>query len=173
VEVPQGEPDSIFQGNIRGEFSVLYQLSDLLHLGGGFSWVSFPIDNDKELKEEHWNFVGFHGILGVTFDSAWVGLPLYVEGRVIERRIRPIEHRNWPIQSDNYIRYKPFPQYSCWGVEGVLGFKLRFTPSTRFDFGARVSALLGGDELTLSQHQLRDVDRGWTVGAQAGLVWTP
>lgn len=181
VEVPKGEPDEVFQGNVRGELSVLWFPPTLasrlgaVHLGGGFSWVSFPIENDPGLKDEHWNYVGFHGLLGAAVDTAVVAVPLYAEARLIERRIRPIEHRAWDITSEDYIRYKPFTQYHCWGLEALLGVKvpLRRGARTYFDIAGRASWLLWKDELNLATHGLIDMERGWTMGMQIGLLWTP
>ena len=82
MEVPHGDPDRLFQGNIRGEFSVLATPSWLypVHLGAGFSWVSFPMEPDY--PQEQWNYVGSHFALGATFQR-WLPIPLYLEVRVL------------------------------------------------------------------------------------------
>ena len=42
VEAMRGNPDSVFQGDIRAEFSVLYRWRHV-YTGLGLSWVSFPV----------------------------------------------------------------------------------------------------------------------------------
>jgi hypothetical protein len=170
VEALRGDPDSVFQGAVRGEFSFLYHWRRV-HAGVGLSWVSFPVRQDKELDEEHWNFVGAHGLIGLSFPS-WT-LPLYAEARFIERRYRPVLSRYWDINSDSYKEERPFPQFLAYGVEGVAGLTLPFTDRTTVDVSGRASRLLWKDDMYLAGSGLIDMKRGWFLGLQAGLEWKP
>jgi hypothetical protein len=173
METPRGDPDTYFQGNIRGEFSVLGTPSWLYpaHFGFGFSWISFPME--PGYPQEQWNYVGSHFALGLTLRE-WLDLPVYIEGRVIERRLRPMEERDRPREHPDALPIDtstPFPEYQGLGLEGVAGIAFPFGRRTYFDAAARF-ALFEPRNLYLEEIG-ETLGEGWTFGLQIGLVWFP
>ncbi len=173
AEIPRGDAARLFQGNIRGEFSILGTpaWSYPVHVGFGFSWVSFPVEPDY--PQEQWNYVGPHLIIGITLRD-WIALPLYVEGRVLHRKIRPIWERNWEIDADNYNKNRPYGQEGGFAGEGVLGLDLRMGPSVFMDFSFRLSEF-ATEGIWLPSAEMNDEYLGdsWTFGLQLGLLWFP
>jgi len=191
AEVPNGSAGSLFQGNIRGEFSLLFQPGPFppFYLGVGAGWVTYHLESafqrmcDTPLQEEDpleiscepWNYIGFHLILGAYLDR-WLPLPAYVEGRVVGRRLRPMERRFWAINSDDYIKDRPYPEYDGFGVEAAAGLRKSLTTSgkTYFDLSARIGQFIPGDvEFDDLFAHLPRVKGGWILGLQIGLVWFP
>lgn len=170
TEIPRGDPDEVFQGNIRGEFSVLFAPRGMypLHFGVGFGWVSYPIEPGFP-SDEQWNHVGLHLLLALTFKE-WIRLPLYVEARLIERRLRPIETRYFEISSEQPIKDTPFTQY--WGMsgEGLIGVELPLGASVAMDLSGRIGGFAPRVE---NDPDLVPIRHGWTFGTQLGLIWFP
>lgn len=186
AEAPHGNAGELFQGNIRGEFSLLFQPRPFppFYFGFGMSWTAFPLEepflalcDDLTTPEtescEPWNLVGLQLFLGAYFVK-WLGVPLYAEARLIERRFRPTEYQYWPIDANQYRRATPYPEYTGWGGEGAVGLQLPLAPSTRVDLAARLGQFRPGTVVFETPFdRLPAMNGGWTLGLQLGLVWFP
>lgn len=172
TELPRGDADRLFQGNPRAEFSLLLMPERMypFHAGLGVSWVSFPVE--PEYSQEPWNYVGPHLGVGVTFRDR-IPVPLYLEGRLIARRLRPAEEQLWRIDSNDYREELPYPQVGGIGLEGVVGLELPLSGKIFADVSGRV-AQFPPRRKALSSARLEEVVQGaWTLGLQAGIVWFP
>jgi hypothetical protein len=198
AEVPLWDAGKVFQGNIRGEFSLLFQPSFMqpFYFGAGLGWVTYhleepyvrPCDPRSEvptlvllsasdsLSCESWNSVGVHLLVGIYLDQ-WVNAPVYAELRGIERRLRPMDTAYWDINSDDYIKQTPYLEYSGFGLEGVVGVRKSFNEpenKTLLDVALRFGQFKpDGVQFTGEFEHLPDVGRGWVMGLQLGVVWFP
>ena len=195
AEVPNGDAADLFQGNVRGEFSLLFQPRPFLpfYFGFGFGWTTFHLEppytdvcidaTTQNLERcEPWNSVGAHLFVG-AYLGRWLTLPLYLEARLIERRLRPMDYRSFDVNADDYIEDLPHPECTGVGVEGLIGLQLPLTRrATRVDVGARIGQFrpvnvvfdsVCGSILDATFSNLPPIHGGWTLGIQVGLVWFP
>lgn len=172
-EVPRGEPAELFQGNVRGEFSVLFAPQRIwpVYFGLGGAWVSYPIQPGWA-EEDQWNHVGLHFLLGLSGKDA-LDLPLYGEVRLINRRLRPIHRRFWDIDSDDPIKERPYVERSGWAGEALLGLELPMSRSVAFDMGVRITDFTPEPAGFLGPEGLKSIRDGWSYGFQLGLQWWP
>jgi len=186
AEVPRGNAAELFQGNIRGEFSLLFQPRPFppFYFGFGMSWTTFHIESaylhsceydtvPAPTECEPWNSVGLQFFVGAYLQKL-VQLPLFLEARLIERRLRPADYQYWPINANQYVRKTPYPEHRGMGLEGAAGFQLPLTASTRMDLAARIGQFKPAGVVFQNPFaRLPALTGGWTVGLQLGLVWFP
>lgn len=181
-EAPHGDASRIFDGNIRGEFSVLATPDRIgscplypAYLGFGFAWVSFPVEpgyGDGSQEYDEWNYVGPHLIGGLTFEK-WMKLPLYLELRLERRRLRPQRQQDFEIHSDHYRKERPYPEFSAFAMEGVVGLDIGLKkPKIYLDVSGRVGQF--GVKGQIASSQLIDtLKSSWVAGLQVGVLWFP
>ena len=73
-----GDYGEVLDGHVVGDLDILYGLRRV-RLGGGFSWVSFPMDPPYE--DATWSSVQAHAIVAYPF-SLGSRLRAYLEGRL-------------------------------------------------------------------------------------------
>lgn len=108
--------------------------------------------------------------MGITLKD-WLPIPLYLEGRLNERRLRPMEERDRPREADPVDRSTPFPEYRGLGLDGLVGLEFSMGSGTYFDAAARFADFK--PQHVFLEELGQSVGDGWTFGLQLGLVWFP
>ena len=176
AEAPHGDASRVFQGNIRGEFSILAMPKTIGgcpfypgYFGFGFGWVSYPVQ--PGYGDEEWNYVGPHFIAGLSFRE-WSELPFYIELRVDSRRLRPQRQQDFEIHSDHYRKERPYPEYRAAAAEGVVGVDIKLKTKVYLSVSGHLGTF--GVKGEINSDQMTATLKGsWVAGMQAGVLWFP